>query len=375
MYNYLISSSRTYFSNNGIYSAILTNTGLTINNGSTAAGSGVGLAVASGNVGIGTTTPAQKLDIASGNIRIDNTTGTTPFGIIYKGSDRFIHNFTYGLNGGGITPDGQNTFLGINAGNFSMGSTATLAYQASYNTGIGQSALNSNTTGYNNSAMGVGALRNNSSGYNNSAMGYNAGRYLDGGAANETSNNSVFLGYDTRASVAGGSNEIVIGASAIGAGSHSVTLGNTSVTKTLLQGNVGIGTTSPGYKVDVFGTASTDGVRSTAGFDIKPAIKPTFSAGNLALTQMANLFQSRSEMRSFFRMPFFSNPMIFVGFGASIAMLFMFTNLPFFHRALGMAPIERIDWIVAWCFTALVFVFEEVRKRRLAVRTETVATE
>jgi P-type Ca2+ transporter type 2C len=85
----------------------------------------------------------------------------------------------------------------------------------------------------------------------------------------------------------------------------------------------------------------------------------------LALTQMANLFQSRSETRSFFRMPFFSNPMIFVGFGVSIAMLFMFTNLPFFHRALGMAPIECIDWVVAWCFTALVFFFEEARKRGL----------
>ncbi|NTW15583.1 MAG: cation-transporting P-type ATPase [Candidatus Moranbacteria bacterium] len=86
----------------------------------------------------------------------------------------------------------------------------------------------------------------------------------------------------------------------------------------------------------------------------------------LALTQMANLFQSRSERRSFFRMPFFSNPWVFVGFGVSLSMLFLFTNVPFFQRVLGMAPIERVDWIVAWCFTALVFVFEEARKRRLS---------
>ncbi len=88
----------------------------------------------------------------------------------------------------------------------------------------------------------------------------------------------------------------------------------------------------------------------------------------LALTQMANLFQSRSETRSFFRMPFFSNPWVFAGFGTSLLMLFLFTNVPFFQHVLGMAPIERIDWIVAWCFTALVFVFEEARKRRLSVR-------
>ncbi|NTW13492.1 MAG: cation-transporting P-type ATPase [Candidatus Moranbacteria bacterium] len=85
----------------------------------------------------------------------------------------------------------------------------------------------------------------------------------------------------------------------------------------------------------------------------------------LALTQMANLLQSRSESRSFFGMPFFSNPMVFVGMGISIGMLFAFTRIPFLQSALGMAPIERIDWVVAWCFTALVFFFEEARKRRL----------
>jgi len=83
----------------------------------------------------------------------------------------------------------------------------------------------------------------------------------------------------------------------------------------------------------------------------------------LALTQMANLLQSRSETRSFFGMPFFSNPMVFVGMGISISMLFAFTGLPFFQSALGMTPVDRFDWSVAWCFTTLVFFFEESRKR------------
>ncbi len=82
----------------------------------------------------------------------------------------------------------------------------------------------------------------------------------------------------------------------------------------------------------------------------------------LALTQMANLLQSRSETRSFFRMPFFSNPMIFVGMGISITMLFLFTRVTFFQDALGMAPIDGADWIVASFFTAVVFFFEELRK-------------
>jgi len=93
-----------------------------------------------GNVGIGTTSPAQKLDIASGNIRVDDTTYASQYGVLYKGSSPFLHNFNYG-NNGTVTTEGYNTFLGINAGNFSMGSTATSASQASYNTGIGVSAL------------------------------------------------------------------------------------------------------------------------------------------------------------------------------------------------------------------------------------------
>jgi archaellum component FlaF (FlaF/FlaG flagellin family) len=54
----------------------------------------------------------------------------------------------------------------------------------------------------------------------------------------------------------GDTNEIVIGASAVGAGSNSVVLGNDSITKTVLKGNVGIGTTTPGGTLDVAGDAS-----------------------------------------------------------------------------------------------------------------------
>jgi len=152
-----------------------------------------------------------------------------------------------------------------------MGSTATETWHSSFNTGVGANALFSNTTGYGNSAFGSNALFSNTTGSNNFAMGNNAGRYYGSGTnTNQNSNNSLFIGYDTRANAAGGTNEIVIGASAIGAGSNSAVLGNDSITKTLLKGNVGIGTTTPGYTLDVNGGFRAGNATSTNALVFDP---------------------------------------------------------------------------------------------------------
>jgi hypothetical protein len=66
---------------------------------------------------------------------------------------------------------------------------------------------------------------------------------------NATSTFSVYLGSDTKASFSGATNEIVIGYDASGVGSNSVVLGNDGITKTILKGNVGIGTTAPAAKL------------------------------------------------------------------------------------------------------------------------------
>ncbi|MEI8343754.1 MAG: hypothetical protein WCF93_02265, partial [Candidatus Moraniibacteriota bacterium] len=129
------------------------------------------------------------------------------------------------------------------------------------NSAQGADALYSNTTGSYNSAQGVEALLFNTTGNYNSAQGYQAGRYItDGTTANATGSNSIFLGASTRAHANGETNQIVIGDSAIGAGSNTVTLGNDSITKTLLKGNVGIGTITPAGKLDIKGAGTTTGI-------------------------------------------------------------------------------------------------------------------
>ena len=132
-----------------------------------------------------------------------------------------------------------NTFIGVSAGIYNTtGNRNTVlgAYALQYNTtghrntALGNNALNVNTTGYLNTALGAYALQYNTTGYYNTALGVTAGLYTSAAAANETSNNSVYLGYGTRSSASGATNETVIGASAVGNGSNTVTLGNTSVT-------------------------------------------------------------------------------------------------------------------------------------------------
>jgi hypothetical protein len=100
------------------------------------------------------------------------------------------------------------------------------------------------TTGSKNVAIGSQVMYENTSGSSNIALGLDAGRRISGGSANQTSNQSIFIGEDTRASGAGNTNEMVFGHTAIGQGSNTVTLGNSSITKTFLRGNTMVNTTT-----------------------------------------------------------------------------------------------------------------------------------
>jgi len=126
---------------------------------------GVGNALSLQTTGNGAINLGTGMVTLGGNITIPMTTSSDT-GVIYKGVTPFIHNFT--LTG----TSGFNTFVGIEAGNFTM--TGSTGLQGSFNTGVGYNSLKSNTTGQYNTGVGYTALQSNTTGFGNTGIGLQA---------------------------------------------------------------------------------------------------------------------------------------------------------------------------------------------------------
>ena len=141
------------------------------------------------NIGIGTTKPAAKLDVVGGSLNLENSSATS--GNILKSGVPFLHN--YGT---------FNTFLGFDAGNFTMTGVRNTASGSgalfnnttgSSNTASGDSALFSNTTGNENTASGQLALFNNTTGSDNTVSGFVALFHNTTGSFNTASGTSALF--------------------------------------------------------------------------------------------------------------------------------------------------------------------------------------
>lgn len=252
-----------------------------------------------GKVGIGTATPAKKLEIwdgSSGRFTFSAASCTSGYETAHT-----IDNTGYKINVGSSIRDfrvavsGVDRFNILKNENYALGNTALASISTgNSNLALGQYSLRYNTTGSNNIALGAYALRDNISGYENMgfgiyslaqnttgihnlamgsfsfsanttgnfniALGHSAGRYLSNGSTgNQASTNSVFIGPYTKSNASSQTNEIVIGYNAIGYGSNSVTFGNDNIVKTILKGNVGFGTANPQEKLDVIGKIRVNG--------------------------------------------------------------------------------------------------------------------
>jgi hypothetical protein len=250
-----------------------------------------------GNVGLGTTTPGRQLELTQ-SIKIPATTSSST-GIIFKGDIPFLHDYK------GPIALGFNTFLGQDAGNFTMGgggnyhgcNNTGLGFNALHgvtsgyaNTGVGSFSLSSTTVGIENTAVGLHSLiantignRNTALGYmaghdnveggNNTLIGYNANYFNQGGGNNtiigyeagkgsalHNKNGNIFLGcqagfYET------GSNKLYIENSN---SSSPLIGGDFSLNEVYLNGKLGIGTSAPSASLHIAGTMRlVDGTQAT----------------------------------------------------------------------------------------------------------------
>jgi trimeric autotransporter adhesin len=198
------------------------------------------------NAGVVKFVPAQTFSGASetltGSLNLPNTSGTS-IGLITLGGQSFLS------NSGGST----NAFVGTGAGG-----SAEVAGVSNNNTGVGNGALAGNQTGTNNTASGASALGSataanydtaygvqalefETTGGSNTAIGYASGFTEQTGAFN------TFIGANADASTGNLTHATAIGAGAIVGESNAIVLGGINPNAS----NVGIGTSKPGYSLEV----------------------------------------------------------------------------------------------------------------------------
>ena len=125
----------------------------------------------------------------SGDLLLPNTSAGGTTGVLMLGGSPFLHN--YGpLNAG-------NTFVGQQAGNFTMG--GSVWYFGISNTAVGYLSMYLNTAGYQNTATGTYSLFANTTGGNNTASGVQSLQNNTTGGANTASGTYSLLANTTGA--------------------------------------------------------------------------------------------------------------------------------------------------------------------------------
>jgi hypothetical protein len=217
--------------------------------------------------------------VGNGNIRLPENNGGNQ-GVIIIGGNSFIHNC--------CATNADNTYVGIQAGSLSnaaSGNTAEGSFalnsltQGQSNTASGFNALGQDDAGSNNTGIGVNALFSNNSGANNTAMGFKAG--ANGNDINTTGSNNTFLGYESAPGATQLTNATAIGANALVGENNALVLGSIAgLNGATANTNVGIGTSTPGYTLDVQGTGNFTGLIKFASGQTFPGTGTVTSVGS-----------------------------------------------------------------------------------------------
>jgi len=214
------------------------------------------------------------------------TTGSSNIGIGYSSL-------------GSSTTASQNTAIGdqsmrnnTGSGNTALGSQSLYGFTlptvatGNFNTAIGTNAMKYVTTASNNVGVGNNVLFNLTGGNDNTVLGYNAGMLIGNGGTLSGLTQGVLIGSGARTGSNNNTNEIVIGASAIGNGTNTVTIGNASVTDNYFKGNINLtgnvnGGTWNGTEIAI-AKGGTGQTTKTAAFD---ALSPMTTAGDIIYGQ------------------------------------------------------------------------------------------
>ena len=250
------------------------------------------------NVGIGVSNPTSLLQVSgtvtansfSAGIVIVSGTSVQRDGIIYLGGYQFGRvQMRMAYDGGtwGNIFVGPSVGNGTNTGSFNTGFggyTMPALTTGISNASMGHESLGYLTTGSGNSAFGREAGGRLTTGYHNTNIGHRSGRFIANNTAATTNIESVAVGYMSKYLADGTTNEIVIGANAVGSGSNTATIGSMAITKTVLNGNVGVGTSTTPYALNVSGTIAT----TSGGYRFPDGTTQTtaFVSSTAAVTQM-----------------------------------------------------------------------------------------
>ncbi len=205
---------------------------------------------ANNRLGIGTNAPSFALQVQS-----DAQINGVRVGL---GGGSVSTNTIVGSNSGGaITTGSNNTFVGVNSGQNNT---------ASNNTFFGSNAGRDTTTSGGNAFFGYLSGINNTTGSNTCFFGSNSGRFTSSGGNLNILNQSVLIGAETRANASLETNQIAIGYAAVGLGSNTTVIGNSSTTFGRWWGNLLIGSSvNGGQALQITGLSSFTGTTASDG--------------------------------------------------------------------------------------------------------------
>lgn len=167
--------------------------------------------------------------------------------------------------GQNITTGTSNVIVGVAGANVTTGSDNSLFGD------IAGFVINS---GYGNTIIGAQAGRFLNSGYQNIFIGQGAGSYLANGSTQVTTAfQNIAIGRNARLSTINDSNSIIIGDTALGLGTNTTVIGNSSTVTAAVYGNLLLGTTTTtGQKLQVAGNVfikGSDSLSATKVFEVQ----------------------------------------------------------------------------------------------------------